>query len=128
MLNITVTQPWMDLPPQSRRQGFAQCYGLVKIKDSYYAVTDLVSDHHAMPSQLACQPGLERKADFDRHLIEQYTDLTNNKTPELSLNMYDQILSMKLGNLSALDSIPDNYVHMLLDYVAQVSRAMAHAH
>lgn len=42
--------------------------------------------------------------------------------------MYDQIRSMKLGNLSALDSIPDNYVHMLLDYVAQVSRALAHAH
>ena len=42
--------------------------------------------------------------------------------------MYDLIKSMDLGNLSALDKIPDYYVQMLLGYIIQISRAFAHTH
>jgi hypothetical protein len=43
-------------------------------------------------------------------------------------SVYETIRYMNLGQMSALNTIPDYYVRFLLGYVIQVSRAMAHAH
>ena len=44
------------------------------------------------------------------------------------MNMYSTIKSFALGNLSVVQVMPDFYCKMLLNFIIQISRALAFAH
>ena len=48
--------------------------------------------------------------------------------PNISKNVYEQIMRMNLGNLSTLPEVPDSYACFLVRYIIYISRAFSHAH
>jgi hypothetical protein len=47
---------------------------------------------------------------------------------KVSLNMYNKIKHLDLGNLSSLPAIPEHYQRILIGYIIQISRSLAYAH
>ena len=46
----------------------------------------------------------------------------------ISQNFYDIIKSFNLGNLSALNRIPEFYIKHLIQYIVNISASLAQAH
>jgi hypothetical protein len=40
---------WALLPPQLENQNFQTCYGVMKIKNNYFTVCDLIEDYVILP-------------------------------------------------------------------------------
>ena len=74
--------------------------------------------------------GEQKLAEFNEFLLNHYAGRHEDlvKEEKLSKNMYDQIRSMKLGNLASLETIPDVYIKLLFKYAIGISEAFAHAH
>lgn len=140
---------WMNISPQIPMQNFSPCYGIVRIKDSYYVINDLISDHKALPfqyadfsnpnpqkmldelqksnlkTQMASGPGHKK---MDKRFLYSKQLKLQDISKSYSSNMYQVIEMMNLGNLSAMKQIPDFYVSFILRYIIQIARAFAHAH
>lgn len=42
-------ESWVNTVPQNCIQSLMPCYGVIRIKDLYFAVTDLVEDYKQIP-------------------------------------------------------------------------------
>ena len=128
-----IVKPWMDIKPQIPVQNFVHCYGICRIRDHFYMISDLVQDNELLPSQKAeiqQKMTAEGQSRAEHEAFEISLQQTNGgkKDFELSQNMYQLIGSMNLGNLAAFQQIPREYTKMLLGYIIQISRAFSHCH
>ena len=85
------------------------CYGVIRIKDHYYTVTDLVEDYKHNPFQ---------KADFSSEYLSepnlnpepQHTE-DHSKDDDshvmTSRNVYEYISFINFGNMQTIPNIPD---------------------
>ena len=49
-VDIKFMHPWVSLLPQQQYQNFVNCYGVLKINNEYYTVSDLIEDNKFMVS------------------------------------------------------------------------------
>jgi hypothetical protein len=63
-----------------------------------------------------------------KHLTHFYGKRLFIKDLKISKNYYTVIKEMKLGNLSALNRIPEFYSKHLIQFIIDISGSMAHAH
>lgn len=89
----------------------------------------------AMVDELAdeLQAGVPRteKPSMEDNPISTETFYGKREPPEsikVSLNMYNKIKHLNLGNLSSLPAIPEHYQRILIGYIIQTSRSLAYAH
>lgn len=64
-----IVKTWMDIQPQTPAQNFVHCYGICKIGDHFYMISDLVQDNELLPSQKA---EIQRKMAAECQSREQY--------------------------------------------------------
>lgn len=53
LMDDDIIKSWLDIQPQIPSQNFVNCYGITRIKDNIYMITDLVQDNEFLPSQKA---------------------------------------------------------------------------
>lgn len=120
VLDFELAKDWMDITPQIPAQYFVHCYGIVKIKEDLYMISDLIQDNTFLPSQKAdfqrkkTLDILKRKMDVRSSIDEESSQSANN---EISSNVYDIIKSLGIGNLSAMSKIPSFLIRFLLKYI-----------
>jgi len=42
---LELIDPWLNVPPQVPKQSLSQCYGLIRLKENYYIISNLVEDY-----------------------------------------------------------------------------------
>jgi hypothetical protein len=92
---IDLVKPWMDLTPDVPRQNFLSCYGILNIKQNFYTVCDMIEDYQLLEFQ--------KKGSVE-------IETSKPKKGRNSMNLYDFVSSMELGNLSHSRQIPELYV------------------
>ena len=68
--NIALLDSWINLIPQMPYQNFVNCYGIIRIVNNYYIVTDLIEDNVNVGTD---------NSDYDR-LVDESIEAMKNRT------------------------------------------------
>ena len=50
-IDIKCMDAWINLPPQLSNQNFCNCYGIIKIGQDYYTMSDLIEDNQELATE-----------------------------------------------------------------------------
>jgi hypothetical protein len=51
-IDIRFMDAWINLPPQLPQQNYIDCYGVIKVGENYFVISDLLQDDEKLPSQM----------------------------------------------------------------------------